>query len=80
MKLFQVVPTEFESSVNPEGIQTLNDSPNMLTLFESSVNPEGIQTGIQTNLTAEWFESSVNPEGIQTVPIIAIAGLCLRAV
>ena len=34
----------FESSVNPEGIQTLYSSVFHDTLFESSVNPEGIQT------------------------------------
>ena len=36
----------FESSVNPEGIQT-SDIPEIANVsFESSVNPEGIQTGI----------------------------------
>ena len=34
----------FESSVNPEGIQTTMVTAKAITLFESSVNPEGIQT------------------------------------
>ena len=34
----------FESSVNPEGIQTVNMDYLDIILFESSVNPEGIQT------------------------------------
>ena len=34
----------FESSVNPEGIQTLQLIISLLSKFESSVNPEGIQT------------------------------------
>ena len=35
----------FESSVNPEGIQTQRLSFWASLMFESSVNPEGIQTG-----------------------------------
>ena len=35
----------FESSVNPEGIQTIYKKYQLCYLFESSVNPEGIQTG-----------------------------------
>ena len=35
----------FESSVNPEGIQTFSASISVISEFESSVNPEGIQTG-----------------------------------
>ena len=34
----------FESSVNPEGIQTVTEKYNAIQKFESSVNPEGIQT------------------------------------
>ena len=34
----------FESSVNPEGIQTKTESSFTTPRFESSVNPEGIQT------------------------------------
>ena len=34
----------FESSVNPEGIQTNISTPLSGIVFESSVNPEGIQT------------------------------------
>ena len=34
----------FESSVNPEGIQTNNGNFPVQSRFESSVNPEGIQT------------------------------------
>ena len=34
----------FESSVNPEGIQTKMGLIDALQGFESSVNPEGIQT------------------------------------
>ena len=34
----------FESSVNPEGIQTVVSVSNAHNMFESSVNPEGIQT------------------------------------
>ena len=34
----------FESSVNPEGIQTVISGGNVNNGFESSVNPEGIQT------------------------------------
>ena len=38
--------TAFESSVNPEGIQTVNVIVDYGYVFESSVNPEGIQTYI----------------------------------
>ena len=34
----------FESSVNPEGIQTICRIGHAESSFESSVNPEGIQT------------------------------------
>ena len=34
----------FESSVNPEGIQTRQELQRSSIKFESSVNPEGIQT------------------------------------
>ena len=34
----------FESSVNPEGIQTYSPLKSTPSPFESSVNPEGIQT------------------------------------
>ena len=34
----------FESSVNPEGIQTGTECATRRLWFESSVNPEGIQT------------------------------------
>ena len=34
----------FESSVNPEGIQTTQRAVDKMRVFESSVNPEGIQT------------------------------------
>ena len=56
----------FESSVNPEGIQTQLESLYKIGLFESSVNPEGIQTSRLRSMVTETFESSVNPEGIQT--------------
>ena len=56
----------FESSVNPEGIQTLKNDIEDDARFESSVNPEGIQTALPALRTREGFESSVNPEGIQT--------------
>ena len=35
---------KFESSVNPEGIQTTTKDAVTELAFESSVNPEGIQT------------------------------------
>ena len=75
-----MTPVGFESSVNPEGIQTgaayLNDSPR----FESSVNPEGIQTIIGFRLNTIGFESSVNPEGIQTNFCTFSNRICLRVV
>ena len=60
----------FESSVNPEGIQTFNMALMGHLGFESSVNPEGIQTSLAVKLTEQRFESSVNPEGIQTKSFI----------
>ena len=50
----------FESSVNPEGIQTLNNESNDLVEFESSVNPEGIQTFYANKTISHGFESSVS--------------------
>ena len=38
--------SEFESSVNSEGIETLIEAINNNSLFESSVNSEGIETTI----------------------------------
>ena len=35
---------QFESGVNPEGIQTLTTVSQLSGMFESGVNPEGIQT------------------------------------
>ena len=43
----------FESSVNPEGIQTMTTCQGMYIMFESSVNPEGIQT--------DFFKSQTIP-------------------
>ena len=56
----------FESSVNPEGIQTYIECAHPPPVFESSVNPEGIQTDCYVFAYDVAFESSVNPEGIQT--------------
>ena len=56
---------QFESSVNPEGIQTKEFLYYILFQFESSVNPEGIQTNTRKGINATMFESSVNPEGIK---------------
>ena len=39
----------FESSVNPEGIQTKSEVRTWQTRFESSVNPEGIQTRVKVS-------------------------------
>ena len=70
----------FESSVNPEGIQTRNNRKVAINVFESSVNPEGIQTS-KSDSDAGWqFESSVNPEGIQTLLRRAIRQMGLRVV
>ena len=58
---------QFESSVNPEGIQTASLTLLNIAVFESSVNPEGIQTNLMDEYKDLMFESSVNPEGIQTL-------------
>ena len=39
----------FESSVNSEGIETVELTPSWVTLFESSVNSEGIETNTIAN-------------------------------
>ena len=70
----------FESSVNPEGIQTVGFRFLEWVWFESSVNPEGIQTMQITDKNSEQFESSVNPEGIQTGLPGKHLLACLRAV
>ena len=70
----------FESSVNPEGIQTTMVTAKAITLFESSVNPEGIQTTTGVSDAVVAFESSVNPEGIQTPLACTVCHLGLRAV
>ena len=70
----------FESSVNPEGIQTLIFGVVVAQQFESSVNPEGIQTVGAVGLLQTSFESSVNPEGIQTQPVRNRNVVCLRVV
>ena len=36
---------KFESSVNSEGIETIDTAVPTVPLFESSVNSEGIETG-----------------------------------
>ena len=71
---------KFESSVNPEGIQTYDEFIRDYYRFESSVNPEGIQTAISGMSLDKTFESSVNPEGIQTNLECTVAGLRLRVV
>ena len=38
------MPYRFESSVNPQGIQTIEYKNGNNPMFESSVNPQGIQT------------------------------------
>ena len=70
----------FESSVNPEGIQTIFTVSVFVFTFESSVNPEGIQTVKLTFANPCKFESSVNPEGIQTDASYGRSGRCLRVV
>ena len=71
---------KFESSVNPEGIQTTLLKKHGYSQFESSVNPEGIQTMDKYIAQTRLFESSVNPEGIQTNLECTVAGLRLRVV
>ena len=71
---------QFESSVNPEGIQTPIFLKCGCLRFESSVNPEGIQTNGRVKQAEKLFESSVNPEGIQTVSIFFFSSMRLRAV
>ena len=58
----------FESSVNSEGIETINLSDPTIMEFESSVNSEGIETGSKRSRSLYRFESSVNSEGIETFP------------
>ena len=70
----------FESSVNPEGIQTVASTYDDEQLFESSVNPEGIQTFDGGDNAQKMFESSVNPEGIQTDTKSTVSISCLRVV
>ena len=41
----------FESSVNPEGIQTVGNKTVQERKFESSVNPEGIQTDTKSTVS-----------------------------
>ena len=52
--------TPFESSVNPEGIQTKKAVMDTYAQFESSVNPEGIQTFYANKTISHRFESSVS--------------------
>ena len=58
--------SEFESSVNSEGIETPFQDKYPSREFESSVNSEGIETVQDGNLATDEFESSVNSEGIET--------------
>ena len=44
MTIEEVSKIRFESSVNSEGIETVNVSSEYGILFESSVNSEGIET------------------------------------
>ena len=70
----------FESSVNPQGIETSRSSGDVDIVFESSVNPQGIETVENGMSTDMWFESSVNPQGIETTVPVITGVACLRAV
>ena len=55
----------FESSVNSEGIETMNHESYITEKFESSVNSEGIETVSSAFVATSSFESSANSAGIE---------------
>ena len=74
------VVSQFESSVNSEGIETRIASDRDHRWFESSVNSEGIETSYPVIWLANLFESSVNSEGIETPTSLQSRAMSLRAV
>ena len=70
----------FESSVNSEGIETIQYLCSSGGWFESSVNSEGIETVSSGGMRDAMFESSVNSEGIETFLFFIEVCCCLRAV
>ena len=65
-RIVLIVLFGFESSVNSDGTQTLDNKSAQHGQFESSVNSDGTQTTGTTTSIFFMFESSVNSDGTQT--------------